>query len=111
MTVSQANTIIKLLPLGYTLLPDRECKNKRLNNRKKNNPKKETNAFVESVEPAIERNKKINNSVKYNDEAQVLSNYNRANSQIYYEDMEESMKPCLKLLQMLKNNKTSWPFR
>ena len=31
--------------------------------------------------------KKVNSSVKYNDDVNVLGNYSRANSQIYYEDM------------------------
>ena len=42
MTVTQANAIIKILPLGYTLQIDRECKAKRQNNRKKNSAKKDT---------------------------------------------------------------------
>lgn len=66
---------------------------------------------MDVVEPIPERIKKTNSSVKYSEEANVLGNYSRANSQIYYEDMEDTMKPCLKILQMLKSSKTSWPFR
>ena len=108
MTVTQANAIMKMLPLGYTLQIDRESKNKRQNNRKKNSAKKET---LNPDEPPPERLKKNSSSVKYNDDAQVLANYSRVNSQQFYEDIEDNMKPCLKILQMLKSSKTSWPFR
>ncbi len=40
-----------------------------------------------------------------------LSLYSRAASQSYYEEVEDFMKPCLRILHMLKNHKTSWPFR
>ena len=100
---------MKILPISYTLQVDRESKNKRQNNRKKNSVKKET--LPEPLEPMSERSKKANSSIKYTDDLNVLANYNRASSQIYYEDMEDTMKPCLKILQMLKSNKTSWPFR
>ena len=109
LTVSQANAIMKILPISYTLQVDRESKNKRQNNKKKSNVKKEV--LPEPLEPMSERSKKANNSIKYSEDVNALANYSRANSQIYYEDMEDTMKPCLKILQMLKSSKTSWPFK
>lgn len=76
-----------MLPINYSLQIDRESKNRRQNNRKKNATKKEISTVVDVVEQIPERIKKSSSTVKYNDEHNTLGNYNRANSQIYYEDM------------------------
>lgn len=41
----------------------------------------------------------------------ALNNYSRASSQVYPEEIDDCMKPCLRVLQLLKSHKTSWPFR
>ncbi len=54
---------------------------------------------------------KTKSAQRYNEDLVNLSNYSRAASQNYYEEIDDFMKPCLRILHMLKNHKTAWPFK
>ena len=71
---------MKVLPICYTLQVDRESKNKRQSHNKKNSFKKEV--FPEVLEPISERSKKANSSIKYTEDLNIQSSYNRVSSQI-----------------------------
>lgn len=112
LTVSQANAMTKLLPHSYSFVVEREIKFKRTANKKKQHvSKKEISSHIDEVEEPSERVKKPPAAHRYNEELAGLNNYSRASSQAYYDEIDDNMKPCLRILHMLKNHKTSWPFR
>ena len=61
---------------------------------------------------------KKSGNIRYNDEIEIgygkyvpvytTPEVTRRNT---YEGLDESLKPCVKILNLLKNNKTSWAFR
>jgi hypothetical protein len=53
--------------------------------------------------------KKANINLKFDEEAQY-ANKSRVNNG-YYENITEEMRPCFKILHMLRDQKASWPFR
>lgn len=53
--------------------------------------------------------KKSSSSMKFNEDI-PYSNYSRANSG-YFQQVNQTLKPCLKILHLLKSCKASWPFR
>ena len=66
--------------------------------------------------PSVRSKKSVN--IKYGDENEigygkyvpiyVTPEITRRNT---YEGLDETLKPCVKILNLLKNSKTSWPFR
>ncbi len=63
------------------------------------------------IEEPSERITKIKSAQRYAEDITNLNNYTRAASQNYYDEIDDFMKPCLRILHMLKNHKTSWPFK
>ena len=57
-----------------------------------------------------ERIKKVNSATRYLDEGNSINAFNRTASHNYYEEIDDMMKPCLRILHLLKSNKNSWPF-
>jgi len=68
------------------------------------NPPKAVNSRVQ---------KPISNRITEENENAVYEKYStqkdyRRNS---FENLSETLKPCVRILNLLKNSKTSWPFR
>ena len=79
------------------------------NSKKKHyDSKKEASSNIYGLEPPSERTKKIPD--RYNEEIVELNNYSRAASQ-HLDDVDESIKPCIRVLNLLKSHRSSWPFK
>lgn len=61
-------------------------------------------------EELSERTKKIH-SQRYNEEYVEINNYSKASSQGFHDDVEQFLKPCIKILNLLKAHKSGWPFK
>jgi hypothetical protein len=112
LTIAQAHAINKILPQEYCLLIEKENKNKKSNKKKKCTNHKPDNPHIngELEEPPV-RAAKTKNAIKYGEDNPAISSYARAGSQNYYDELEDAMKPCLRILHLLKNHKTAWPFK
>jgi hypothetical protein len=63
------------------------------------------------IEEPSERTSKTKNVPRYGEDIPLISTYSRASSHNYFEEIDDAMKPCLRILHMLKSNKTAWPFK
>lgn len=102
---------MKILPLCYSFQIEREVKIRRNNNKKKSSNKKDTSNLIEVLDKNSERVKKSCIGEKNNEDLASTPAYNRTSSKAYYEDSEDALQPCLKIVHLLKNHKTSLPFR
>lgn len=110
LTFSQSQAINQLLPRCYTLLVQREVKTKRTSKKKNVDYKKEISSILgDPEEPSPRVNKSL--SHRYNEEFIEVNNYSKASSQGLYADLQEFLKPCMKILNLLKTHKHSWPFK
>lgn len=101
-----------MLPKSYSFQTQKDNKNRKgVSKKKQGILKKEPTVSKADVLETSERIKKVNSVPRYTDEGNGLNTYNRTASQSYYEEVDDVMKPCLRILQMLKSNKNSWPFR